>query len=51
MLGGIDNKDNYDSLMKQIKSVIADEIAIANKTSKCCSLRQTDHFRNVHPID
>ena len=23
MLGGIDNKDNYDSLMKQIKSVIA----------------------------
>jgi len=23
MLGGIDNKDNYDTLMKQIKSVIA----------------------------
>ena len=23
MLGGLDNKDNYDSLMKQIKSVIA----------------------------
>lgn len=22
MLGGIDNKDNYDALMKQIKSVI-----------------------------
>lgn len=22
MLGGIDNQDNYDSLMKQIKSVI-----------------------------
>ena len=23
MLGGIDNKDNYDALMKQIKTVIA----------------------------
>ena len=25
---------------------IEEQIAIANKTSKCCSLRQTDHFRN-----
>ena len=26
MLGGIDNKDNYDTLMKQIQSVIDADI-------------------------
>jgi len=26
MLGGIDNKDNYDALMKQIQSVIDADI-------------------------
>lgn len=31
MLGGIDNKDNYDALMKQIKSVI--DADSTNKTT------------------
>lgn len=38
MLGGIDNKNNYDTLMKQIPSVIA---ADSNKISWGISLSAT----------